>query len=85
MIYKAATFCIIALFLSGCEKPPEKHTVYGGGAERGVRLTFKLENGGTATLVCPKLIGEPRGIHGRECYLTHYTGKSEPVPEVEQH
>lgn len=67
---KRLSFICLAFLLSGCDPlPPQVHKVSPSGDEYGVRLNLKTEEGARITLICPSLKGEPRGAHGRECYI----------------
>ena len=69
------TLLSVFLFsLAGCDKLPKaKHSIGKSGTEWNVEIEVLLKGGGSAVLICPKFTGEPRGAHGRECYIDKYT------------
>ena len=62
---------LVTLLIMGCGEK-EDRKVLPSGNEKGVRIEVLLVGGGSATLVCPKYISKPIGVHGRECYLDRY-------------
>ena len=68
---KKLIITVLALISAGCGGEQE-HKIYESGAETGVRIEVVLVGGGSAVLICPKLISKRIGSHGVECYLRSY-------------